>query len=86
MADPNVVSQSRTATARQDLTCYVAPEEIIPERFGRRPSDPPSKESDVHSLAMTIYEVGLPVPPLGVTENFPPLSGPHGGKTIFQKK
>ena len=64
----------------------MAPEQIHPERFGRGPGDPPSKETDVHSLAMTIYEVGLPISPLGATENFPPLSGLHGGKTIFQKK
>jgi len=86
MTDPNVVSHSRTPTSKQGLTRYMAPEQIAPQLFGRKPGDPPSKESDVHSLAMTIYEVRFPALPLGIAEEFPLLSGPHGDRTILRKK
>lgn len=37
---------------------YVAPELISPERFGL-PNSNPTKESDIHALGVTIYEVCL---------------------------
>ena len=41
----------------------MAPEQIKPEWFGCRPGDPPTKESDVHSFAMTAYKVRFPPHP-----------------------
>jgi len=61
MGDPTVVSQSRSTAQKPGLTCYTAPEQIDPSRF-KQTSGNPSKESDVHSLAMTAYEVRFPVP------------------------
>ena len=84
VTDPNPGPPSRTSALEQELIRYTAPEQIAPERFGRGRGDPPTKESDIYSLAMTAYEVSFPALPLGTAEIFPSLSGPHGDQTILQ--
>ena len=86
MTDPNVITHSRTTTAKQELTRYMAPEQISPEQFGRKHGDPPSKESDVHSLAMTMYEVRFLTPHFCTAENFRPPPGFHGNQTVRWEK
>ena len=57
ITDPTVVEQDRVTTSGS--TRYMAPELLDPELFGLKHSNP-SKESDVHSFAMTAYEVFFP--------------------------
>ena len=55
-------SGSMEAT-RRDLVCYMAPEQMNPSLFNRTDSNA-SKETDVHSFAMTAYEVRSPPSPI----------------------
>ena len=43
-------------TSKSGVTRYMAPELLNPPQFGLTHSDP-SKDSDVYSFAMTVYEV-----------------------------
>jgi serine/threonine protein kinase len=81
ITDPSVVAPGRTTTSKPGFVRYMAPEQMDPTRFNRETSNP-SKESDVHSLAMTAYEVCSPASLVGTAENFPPLLGPHGDPAI----
>jgi len=86
MTDPEVTSTGTVPTSKKGLTRYMAPEQIDPTQFGREHGDPPLKESDVHSFAMTAFEVRFPAPPAGTAENLPPLSGPHEDQAIRRHK
>lgn len=83
MTDPSVVEPSK-ATSEHGIIRYMAPEQINPSQFGLTNSNP-SKRSDVHSLAMTAYEVCFPASPMGATETLPLLPGTHGDQAIYQQ-
>lgn len=55
--DPTLVEPSNTTIPKPGIVRYMAPELLNPSQFNLE-SGSPSKESDVYSLAMTIYEVG----------------------------
>jgi len=82
MTDPEVTSTGTVPTSKKGLTRYMAPEQIDPTQFGREHGDPPLKESDVHSFAMTTYEVCFPASFVGTAENLQPLPGPHQDQAI----
>ncbi|KAF9644351.1 kinase-like protein [Thelephora ganbajun] len=81
VTDPSVVAPGSTTTSKGGLVRYMAPEQMNPSRFGRANSNP-SKESDVHSLAMTAYEVTFSCLTVGTAKDFLLLSGPHGDQAI----
>ena len=56
ITDPTVVEPGSTTTSKPGVVRYMAPELLNPPQFGLSNSNP-SKESDVYSLAMTVYEV-----------------------------
>ena len=60
---------------------YMAPEQIRPSMINRTNGNA-SKESDVHSFAMTAYEVRFHPSPVKIAGKFTPLLGPHGDTTI----
>ena len=49
---------------RRDLVSYMAPEQTKPSLFNRTDTNA-RKASDVHSFAMTAYEVRFPLLPIG---------------------
>lgn len=57
ITDPTLVEPDSTTTFKPGVVRYMAPELLNPSGFSLVNSNP-SKESDVHSLAMTAYEVG----------------------------
>ena len=84
ITDPSIIPPSSTPPSTRGLVRYMAPEQMDPTRFGRTNSNP-SKESDVHSLAMTAYEVRFPPLPAGMAENFPLPPGSHGGPALHRQ-
>ena len=59
ITDPHIVDPGSLLKPNLGVVRYTAPELLNPLKFGLTNSIP-SKESDVHSLAMTAYEVRLP--------------------------
>ena len=59
ITDPTVVEPGSTTTSEPRVSRYMAPELLDPSQFQLQYSKP-TKESDVYSLAMSIYEVDLP--------------------------
>ena len=58
MLDPTAVELDSTAMSKPGIVRYMAPELLNPSQFGL-PGRSPTKESDVYSLAVTVYEVDL---------------------------
>ena len=56
ITDPEVKAQCQTTMCRRGIVRYMAPEQVDPRRVGQ-PNSNPTKATDVHSLAMTAYEV-----------------------------
>jgi len=56
ITDPTVVEPGSTAESKPGAVRYTAPELLDPTQFNL-PNSNPSKESDIYSLAMTVYEV-----------------------------
>ena len=56
ITDPTVVEPGSTTASKPGVVRYMAPELLNPPQFGLSHSNP-SKESDVYSLSMTVYEV-----------------------------
>ena len=56
ITDPHVTGLCGTTDCRQGVVRYMAPEQVNPQMFGLKNSDA-IKATDVHSFAMTIYEV-----------------------------
>jgi len=58
ITDPTVVEPGSTTTSKPGIVRYMAPELLNPTQFNLSNSNP-SKESDVYSLVMTVYEVSF---------------------------
>lgn len=59
ITNPTVVESSSTTVPKPGVVRYRAPELLDPGRFNLENGNP-SKESDVYSLVMTIYQVLSP--------------------------
>ena len=60
ITNPTVEAPGSMADAGRDLVRFMAPEQIEPSLFNRTNGDA-SKKTDVHSFAMTAYEVRFPL-------------------------
>ena len=56
ISDPTVMEPGSAIASRLGVVRYTAPELLDPTQFNL-PNSNPSKESDVYSLVMTVYEV-----------------------------
>ena len=82
MTDPLVAESCHTTACRSGVVRYMAPEQVNPGLFGSEARNP-QKAIDVHSFAMTAYEVRLPY--AIVNGDVMPLPiGPHRNRTILR--
>ena len=54
--DPNLRMESSAFTVSEETTPFMAPELLVPSRFGLDRCAP-SKEGDIYAMAMAIYQV-----------------------------
>jgi len=71
ITNPTVTAQCSATTCRPGIVRYMAPEQVNPGRFNLTRSNA-TKETDVHSFAMTSYEVFTGIEPYeGITGDGP---------------
>jgi len=54
--DPSLGMESSKSAARGGTILFMAPELLVPARFGLRRCTP-SKEADIYAIGMVIYQV-----------------------------
>ena len=79
------IDNSGSMSVHNRKVCYMAPEQLEPSTFNRESANA-TKESDVHSFAMTAYEVRSPASFIRTAERFASPLGPHGESAIRRRE
>ena len=78
--DPSLEMESSKSQAGGGTAPFMAPELLVPSRFGLEKSTP-TKEADIYATAMVIYQVRTTQSPARTHVDYY-VAGPHGKTTV----